>query len=714
MIKYRKVQPAILLFFLLLGFVLNWFQFPFVLGHALFFGPAVTILLAKFLSPIKTLPAAAIISIPFLINGEYFLFFALIGEALLMSHLLGQRARSVLSINVTYWLGIVLPLAYFICPLFEINQPYKNGSFLFEAGMDMVNVVCYSTLASLFIHSRKLNLFMTQVDAEAFKSIRQMAAFHIGLALTAVLIAFQLYQLKKNTDELLAQTANTFSLTHEISYTNVLQNMNLFTRIFREKSDLFSEIIDQPEKTSDQLKQLHQRMPQFLSMLITNSEGKITHFSLSDSIDRTGEDPDDIYVNERAYFKQAMMFPDQVYVSSGFKGKGFGSDMIAAISMAIKDNNTAQPIGILEGSLKINPFESILNALKSHPAMEYVLIDQNNQVILYQGDLPLEKLQPFTTQRSPTQLALFSFSSIEPHQPLYLMQSKTYPWGWHLVSLYKKQPIMDQLGQLVLTALSLLILSPILAQGLGYMLSRLAVRRLEWMINKIKDDQLSIKKQKSLARAMPMEITPLYQAVIQNRSDIIRLNDNLKQEVAEQTATIKQANAKLLKLSLTDDLTQLANRRNFIQHFNNTLIHCKNDQSALSLLLIDIDHFKQINDQYGHAVGDDMLLHLAQLMSEQVLTKEFQVARIGGEEFAITAPKLDHEGTRQLAEALCKKAMDNPLPLKNSPIEFTVSAGFYCCEPAQGELPEFYKKADQALYHAKNNGRNQSQSFHAL
>lgn len=713
-IKYRKVQPGILLIFLVLGLALNWIQFPFVLGHTLYFGPAFSILLAKFLRPPKIFLATAIMASPFLVHGEYFLYGALIGEALLMSHLLSHQVRSVLSINLIYWLGIILPLAYFVCPLIEVASPYKNGSFLFEAGMDMVNVVCYSTLASLFIHSRRLNLFMTGIDAEAFKSIRQMAAFHIGLTLTAVLIAFQLFQLKKNANELLNTTSNTFSLTHEISHTNVLQSMDLFTRIFVEKRDLFSEIIDQPSKTENQLKQLHQRMPQFVSMLITNQEGKITHFSLSESIDSTGQDPDDIYVNERAYFKQAMMLPDQVYVSSGFRGKGFGSDMIAAISIAIKDSATQIPIGILEGSLKINPFSSILSALKPHHDMEYVLIDQQNQIILNQGDLPLQKLDTFEATQSTTQLNHLRFFTIQSHPALYMMESKAFPWGWRLVSLYKKQPIMDQLGQLVLMALSLLILSPILAQGMGYMLSRLAVRRLQWMIGKIQDDRLSINKQKKLARAMPSEITPLYQAVIQNRSDIIHLNDNLKQEVAEQTATIKQANAKLLKLSLTDDLTQLANRRSFLKHFNDTLNQCKNKQSALTLLLVDIDHFKQVNDQYGHAKGDELLLHLAQLMLSLTHADGHHVARIGGEEFAITVPGIELAAVCELAKALCRTAAQHPLVKNNETIEFTVSVGLYCCDPAQGGLPEYYKKADLALYHAKNNGRNQWQAHNHM
>ncbi|SEP11241.1 GGDEF domain-containing protein [Aquisalimonas asiatica] len=162
----------------------------------------------------------------------------------------------------------------------------------------------------------------------------------------------------------------------------------------------------------------------------------------------------------------------------------------------------------------------------------------------------------------------------------------------------------------------------------------------------------------------------------------------------------------LERLTVTDSLTGLPNRRAMVQRMEQTLSLAQRNGRPVSLALIDADHFKTINDQDGHPVGDAVLRALAQHLGQQVRQTDL-LARIGGEEFGLLMPETDEHGAHELCERLRDSVESLPLPVIRSGPTLTVSIGVATGHPDRGiNFNTLYLKADQALYAAKHAGRN--------
>ncbi len=187
------------------------------------------------------------------------------------------------------------------------------------------------------------------------------------------------------------------------------------------------------------------------------------------------------------------------------------------------------------------------------------------------------------------------------------------------------------------------------------------------------------------------------------------INQSLEEKVKERTAELEAANQKLRELSTIDPLTKIANRRHFEISFQNSWTLAKRNGVPISLIMCDIDYFKKVNDTYGHIVGDDVLVNVAQIMKNSLKRSTDIIARYGGEEFVIVLYNTDIDETQKLClsiqDALTKFDAYKDQKHKNKPI--TLSFGVSCIIPDKDdESEELIKAADKCLYEAKNKGRN--------
>lgn len=160
-------------------------------------------------------------------------------------------------------------------------------------------------------------------------------------------------------------------------------------------------------------------------------------------------------------------------------------------------------------------------------------------------------------------------------------------------------------------------------------------------------------------------------------------------------------NSKLYELAHTDDLTDIANRRHFIATLDNEIARAKRYSNTLSIITIDIDHFKVINDTYGHDMGDKILQNVCKVFKTQVRQSDL-LARTGGEEFAILLINTDIRKANIVAEH-CRHALISDEHLKT----FQITASFGVAQFSENQtIEDLLKKADTALYQAKTNGRN--------
>lgn len=167
----------------------------------------------------------------------------------------------------------------------------------------------------------------------------------------------------------------------------------------------------------------------------------------------------------------------------------------------------------------------------------------------------------------------------------------------------------------------------------------------------------------------------------------------------------KEKEQEIIYLNYHDSLTDLYNRRYFMQAGKNEIERANRYDDPLSLMMIDIDHFKNVNDTYGHIAGDNVLGSFANIIKESV--RDIDIAgRLGGEEFGIILPKTTLENAKQVGERLRKNIEGNIFEYKDSSISITISVGIATYNKENPSIDNMLHKADVALYEAKNSGRN--------
>lgn len=188
----------------------------------------------------------------------------------------------------------------------------------------------------------------------------------------------------------------------------------------------------------------------------------------------------------------------------------------------------------------------------------------------------------------------------------------------------------------------------------------------------------------------------------------------LQRRLEEKNRTITRLLRQLECQNKRDPLTGAYNRRVLEEDARLLLESSKRGGGCLSVLFIDIDHFKKLNDQYGHQAGDACLRHMAMILQRCCSRLSDLVIRYGGEEFIVVSPVAARTEALRLAEQIRATTCSSTVkwPESTTGLKFTVSIGVVCRVPASGEsLTDFIRDADTALYEAKNRGRNRSVMF---
>jgi diguanylate cyclase (GGDEF)-like protein len=187
---------------------------------------------------------------------------------------------------------------------------------------------------------------------------------------------------------------------------------------------------------------------------------------------------------------------------------------------------------------------------------------------------------------------------------------------------------------------------------------------------------------------------------------VAALRRQLRRLIGQRTSELEQSHRKFQIMATHDDLTQVWNRRAIIEILANELARCGREQSPLAIVLVDLDHFKRINDTYGHLAGDTVLRAVSQRFKSAIRPTD-SVGRYGGEEFLLVMPGLPISDVEDRLLQIHQRVCGDPVPLgEHVSIESSCSLGVVCISGDVPSVEHAISEADAALYSAKARGRN--------
>jgi diguanylate cyclase (GGDEF)-like protein len=234
--------------------------------------------------------------------------------------------------------------------------------------------------------------------------------------------------------------------------------------------------------------------------------------------------------------------------------------------------------------------------------------------------------------------------------------------------------------------------------------TRSAVQSLFEEMMRINNDQTNLlrtitKEQVKLIYTQPEHEMGLYDELSRLNNELV----TLQRELAKKNAELEKLYAEVQRLAITDELTHLYNRRGFFEISRREVDRAKRSGNPLSAIMFDLDHFKQINDTYGHATGDKVLREVATRCVRQ-LRKIDIFGRYGGDEFSILLPETGIAAARKVAERLWRIITNEPISTEQGVLNVTISLGVAGLKGDTTELAELLGYADQGLYKAKELG----------
>ncbi len=238
--------------------------------------------------------------------------------------------------------------------------------------------------------------------------------------------------------------------------------------------------------------------------------------------------------------------------------------------------------------------------------------------------------------------------------------------------------------------------------------------RVEAVAEMTEDPQKFLDEVHELTRDLTIKRTSLLRMkdgrIIERETRPYYIGDHLFGRMYSYVDITERINAEqmLRTLAITDPLTKIFNRRHFYTLASQELERSSRYNHPASIIMVDIDHFKNINDTFGHLIGDQMLESIARIF-QQNLRKVDILARYGGEEFILLLPETQNEQAFQTAERLRLAIEDFHIPVKEKKAKVTLSLGIACSMPGENlALDKLLERADQALYAAKESGRNRA------
>jgi len=374
---------------------------------------------------------------------------------------------------------------------------------------------------------------------------------------------------------------------------------------------------------------------------------------------------------------------------------------------------------VLLAELRIELIEKLRRNIKFGKKGHAAIVDQFGRVIAHPNPEWMKEIRdlskwPIVQSMITGNTGVTEFYSSFIKENMIAGYTSVPGLGWGIMVPQPKSEVSDQVNAIMTSHLISGIVGLILATIVAIMLARWITGPIERLANasqrlvknRFKGD--IPKPENKMPRevyALDSALQELVSGLQQSHNEVSELNKTLEKRVKDATGRLRRANDQLEKLANLDHLTELPNRRHFEASLSKTLYRRDCDKKSFCIMLIDIDDFKAINDEFGHAAGDAVLRHVANVL-EHTLRADDLVARYGGDEFAVQM-RCEREAAKQKAWEIRESIRNQAVQWKDCEIQLTTSIGL-SCHPYDETmaLEEIMHDADGAMYEAKKRGKN--------
>jgi diguanylate cyclase (GGDEF)-like protein len=495
----------------------------------------------------------------------------------------------------------------------------------------------------------------------------------------------------KIAQELLAQTAQT-SREMAVWLKERLYDLRVFASSYEVSGNLdrlTPEAAGSPTRGRlyEYLGSLHERFTDFDLLLVLDLQGRIVASSA----------PTTSPIRLPTDWLKTLRVENQIVGDAYWDSVAGKEKLIVAVPVQRLDGRV---IGAFAAELNLRPVQRVLRTFATDSTSSIYLLNADGALVAGSRDLSSNlmktMLRPATLERLVHDEGdAVSYLSFKGERVVGSL--KRVPQGpWSVIAEIPADKAFREVNRF--RNLAMLVMASLLfvAAGGAYRFGLIIVRPLDRLIEgarKVAAGQLDV----DLPVAGSDEVGYLTKVF---NGMVWRLREG-RQELDAKNEKLLQQNEELEKLSLTDGLTGLANRRFLVQQLNEEALRYRRTKKEFSVLMADVDHFKQYNDTFGHPAGDEVLKKVARILQTAVREVDC-VARYGGEEFCIMLPETGATGAAILAERICARVAAAEFPGQ----KITLSLGVASL-PDNGDTPDaVIAAADEALYQAKREGRN--------
>ncbi|ACV27689.1 sensor domain-containing diguanylate cyclase [Kangiella koreensis] len=628
-------------------------------------------------------------------------FFAVSILEILVLHYLLKKEIVLLVADLLFWLLIGLPITYLVIVfIYEVSTQDFAHVVLLKQALNGILIVSIVSLVRPFAPASWYSKNYTRTTLKLSSRIFEVSL--ISIALPSLIVALIL------SDSSADNAEKQISQLLKIKAENHVDSIESHVQHHRDAIDslalLLVEFQLDETKTRELLEKWNSTYEGFLTMLIADASGSIIHGSPKTAFDKITQLPaSERIVTDRSYFYVAKK-TEQNFISTAFKGRGFGHAPIVAISSPLLRNGDFK--GIVQGSLDLPQFDGSDN---KEGRVSYLIVTDSNNSIVYASDgLGLENLSRF----EPVDETI-TFTNTLPVLTLstgnYLYHFEDSKQGWNIYALADASQLIGFYKQNFYRLMVALFLISILGLVFTRRLSKQITDPLVGIVKSFAAHKVIVQEPNSIYTSKEVESVRYQLREAQQLT--LEYQENLKEEVAAKTSELIAMNERLEKMSVEDELTKIYNRRGFEAAANEAFkLACRN-RTALTFAMLDIDHFKRVNDTWGHVVGDECIVMVAKELKKVFLRETDFYARYGGEEFVVLLTGGNTDKHCRMLEQLRKDIENHKVAVDGENISLTVSIGVFSLkEDFNISYHQLVSKADKLLYQSKTEGRNRISS----